>query len=214
MNLSDLRIYITARYATPLTGTEIDQHINEAYKDLSRIFTPDANAEESIPTASGGFRYYVPDCRSIKEVRTSAAGERLREISYAAVLHPRRSGTPTRWFPYGESSSAGTDVLMAFGLDPIPDASESVFVRFEPEPVDLSGDSAIPDYIPEEYHHLIAWGALAAIAGHAEDYGVAQYWDTQYRSAYNGILVKLGRTAPTNFPTVSMTSQPPQGGKK
>lgn len=212
MDLVTLRTYITARYATPLASVEIDQHINEAYQDLSRIFTPDSSGEESVNTVTGGDQYYVA-CRTIKEIRTAITGSRLRETSYAAVLHPRRSGTPARWYPIGESLGGGSDVMIVFGLDPLPDVSDSVYVRFEPVPRELIVDADVPDYIPEEYHHLIAWGALATIAGHAEDYSVAQYWDTQYRSAYNGILIKLGRTAATHFPT-TVAASAPQGGKK
>lgn len=214
MNLAELRTYITARYATPLTATEINQHIHEAYNDLSRIFTPDSKGEATVPTVSHGDQYYVADCRTIKDIRTAIDGDRLREINYEAVLYPRRYGTPIRWYPLGESSGGGVDVRVIFGLDPLPDVNDSVYVHFEPAPRQLAADTDAPDFIPEEYHYLIAWGALATIAGHAEDYGVAQYWETQYRSAYNGILLKLGRTAPTHFPTIVAASQMGTGGKK
>lgn len=47
MTLQELRNYIKSRYATDASDVEIDDHINEVYRDISRIFTPDTTEEYS-----------------------------------------------------------------------------------------------------------------------------------------------------------------------
>ena len=211
MTLQELRNYIKSRYATDASDVEIDDHINEVYRDIYRIFTPDTTEEYSdaaFVTVSEQPVYELPkSTRSIKQVHiTPAAGSRtrLRSMKEDALLYPRLSGTPIRWYPYGfKEAVAGTDVVQKFGLDPIPDtaaADGAIHVLYEPSPDAMADNDDSPTYIPEEMHYLIAWGALAVLAGKQEDYNQAQHWDARYRNAYNEALVKLGKSRHANFP--------------
>lgn len=202
MNLSQIRAYIRARYASDLMDSEIDEHVNETYLDLSRLFTPDSVQEEQITTVAGQDLYTLTlNSRRILEVHlgTGASRERLASIRHSSVTYPRTSGTPTRWYPHGMTTT-GIDVKQRFGLDPVPSTSGQVInVLSEPEPARLANTTDQPQYVPEEMHHLIAYGALSLAAGKAQDYNLAQHWESRYRMAYNEVLGRLGRNK-INYP--------------
>ena len=204
MDLEDIRTYIQDRYQSDLADSKLNEHINEAYADVSKIFTPDTTEEsDNIPTVASQVLYTMPvGTRSIKQVYlTDGEGVRirLRSIKAAAVLYPRVEGTPKRWYPYGFINVEG-EVKQQFGVDPVPDDVVTLNVLYEPEATPMEEPDDVPVYVPEELHYLIAWGALALAAGKQEDYNVSQYWEAKYRSAYNDMLTKLGRSSHANFP--------------
>lgn len=210
MTLQELRNYIKVRYATDASDVEIDDHINEIYRDITRIFTPDTTEEyskDTFLTVDKQAVYELPfSTRAIKQVHLeSGTGKvRLRSIKEEALLYPRLEGVPTRWYPYGfKEATGGNDVVQKFGLDPVPGATaagKAISVLYEPAPSAMSGNDDSPTYVPEEMHYLIAWGALAVLAGKQEDYNQAQHWDARYRNAYNEHLIKLGKSRHANFP--------------
>lgn len=204
MNLLALREYVNARYPSSLTVGQIDAHINEGYRDLARLFTPDHTEESTrLLTLENQAIYLLAEpAREIKSVHITLGGRRrLRLVDEEVLVYPRASGLPQRWYHRGVLPTDGG--LAAFGLDPVPDAltaGRPITVLFEPSPVNLAVETDVPLYIPEEHHAIIAWEAMSLIAGSQLDYAVAQYWTTRYRDAYNAILTQLGKTAPAQYP--------------
>ena len=206
MTFQELLIYIKNRYPSSLSETEVEEHINEVYKDLSRLFTKDVIEEEEKQTNLGEENYTLSSpSRRIREVHLDVnERKRLRSMKAEARIFPRKEGTPKRWFPYGVDKGQ-SNIKQMFGLDPIPDSQYAIYILYEPLPEGMAEDTDIPSYIPEEHHYLIGWGAMALIAGKEEDYNAAQHWDIRYRSAVNEILVSMG-IYPENVPEASKQS--------
>lgn len=209
-----MRAYIRARYASALTDAELDDHINEAYRDVSLLFTPDTLEDDAaLLTVIGQATYTMTkDSRRIREVHvgTGASRTRLRSMRHEAIVYPRVNGVPTRWYAFGMKSN-GTNVRQQFGLDPVPDAAGTALtVMYEPEPSVLGTDTSTPLYVPEEFHSIICYGALSLSAGQQQDYNVSQHWQQRFTASYNELTDKLGRISKTNFPEAT---KPGGGGQ-
>lgn len=214
MDLQTMRAYIRSRYASALTDVELDDHINEAYRDLSLLFTPDTVEDDAtLLTVVGQATYTLTkDSRRIREVHlgTGASRIRLRSVRHEAIVYPRASGVPTRWYAFGMKSQ-GTNVRQQFGLDPVPaTAGTTLSVMYEPEPGEFLTDTSTPLYVPEEFHAIICYGALSLAAGQQQDYNVSQHWQSRFTAAYNDLTDKLGRIAKSNFPEATK----PGGGSQ
>jgi len=206
MDLNKLVGYVKTRYKADLTDPQIIEHLNEKYLELSEPFTADVRAEDdSLSTVEGQTEYTLgADSRRIIEIHIVSDDERrrLRRMDPVAVLYPRETGLPRRWYSLGMNGEEGT-TRQQFGLDPIPDLANDdlqLYVIYEPEPVKLDDDGDIPKFVPDEKHHVIAWGAMATLAAQQEDYGVAQTWDGHYSRAFNEIMVKHAGLSRDNFP--------------
>lgn len=207
MDLQDMTNYIKTRYPTDLGEHEFTQHINEVYRDVTTLFTPDTTEtyqDVSFITVDGQAIYQLPVLsRTIKQVHMDDSGViRLRTMMEESLLYPRTEGTPVRWYPFGFKDGE-PGVYQEFGLDPVPDtdaAGKDLIVLYEPIPVAMEANDDEPEYVPEEMHYLICWGALAILAGKQEDYNNSQYWEAKYRNAFNEKLVNLGRSRHANFP--------------
>lgn len=211
MDLQAMSSYIRTRYATDLGEAEFTAHINEVYRDVSTLFTPDVTEtyeEATFITADKQAVYQLPVLsRQIKQVHfeTAEGNIRLRTMLEESLLYPRRTGVPIYWYSFG-FKDASPGIKQEFGLDPVPDVAvadsvgKKLIVLYEPVPVALEANTDQPEYVPEELHYLICWGTLAILAGKQEDYNTAQYWEAKYRSAYNEKLTNLGRSRYANFP--------------
>lgn len=198
MDLQEIRNYVRGRYSTDLTDAELDDHINEAYKDVSNLFTPDSIHTMALTTTSGQSEYVLPEhSRRIRQIRIGS--QRLRSIRYDSVVFPRLSGSPIRWYPYGWTSVNGDD-RQAFGLDPIPTTTAAITILVEPQPNRLVDDHDSPEEVPDEFQYLICWMTISLAAGQAQDYNVAQNWDARYRVEYNEVLAKMAGLGRGNFP--------------
>lgn len=197
LDLQELLLYVTDRYPSSLSETSIEGHVNEVYRDLSQLFTPENIVVESgLSAPAFQEEITVPvGARSIRRVYLGTGANRspLRSISRAALNYPRADGTPRRWF-YAGTVVSGTNVRFQIGLDPLQDGGQTLTVEYEPEPEVMSADTDVPVMVPTEHHHLIAWGAIALVAGQQQDYTVAQNWEVRYRAAFNEIGARLGRS--------------------
>jgi len=210
MNLQEMTNYIKTRYPTELGEHEFSAHINEVYRDVSTLFTPDTTEvykDGGFGTEQDQAIYQLPVLsRVIKQVHMDNSGViRLRTMMEESLLYPRQKGTPVRWYPFG-FKDAEPGVYQEFGLDPVPDtdaAGKELIVLYEPIPEALEANDDEPEYVPEELHYLICWGTLAILAGNQQDYNTSQYWESKYRAAYNEKLVNLGRSRHANFPEAS-----------
>lgn len=204
MQLSELRTYITDRYPTGATPGVLNQHINEVYLDLARLFTSDAVSEAQLVTTAGQPLYTLPVAsRSTQGVRYGTGRTRLIRTQRDLASG---SGTPTAWYPGGLASGGRSQI----GLDPAPTvAGDPVYVAYQPSPAKMANDTDAPLWVPDEYHHVIAWGALSLTASVQGDGDVAGQWEPRYRSAYNDILTLLG-LAPEQNPEAAQAVR--QGG--
>ena len=214
MQFSEIDNYITSRYTSSLSTADRKAHINEVYLDLSRVFTPDIT-EESAALSTVVAQNVVTmtfATRQIKHIHTSAAGVRtpLRRIMQEAIVYPVTSGKPTRWAPFGNTQVVGANRAQVL-LNPTPNAIINLVIAYEPVPANLSLDADVPKYIPEGYHHLIAWGSIAILASNQEDWDVAQMWEARFRSGVNEMIATLGLNAPENFPSLAMAVQRQEG---
>ena len=211
MQFSDIDSYVTGRYTSSLDATDRKVHINEVYLDLTRAFTPDIteiNDDTLSTTEDEDTLTLTWKARQVKRVflLNDAARVRLRRVSEQALIRGGDGGLPRYWTPYGNTQSAGANYLR-FLVNPAPDGVYPVIVEYEPVPVALSADTDIPAYIPEEYHYLIAWGVIAILASHQEDWNVANAWEARFRGAVNEMLATLGITAPENYPNLATLTQ-------
>ncbi len=205
--------YIRTRYEPGLGETEMEAHINEVYRDLSTLFTPDMTEEypaggETFETAFETAVYTMPVAtRTIKQVHIRDASNdriRLRSMMPESLLYPRETGFPLRWYAYGYTEGTASGVFQKFGLDPIPAAPGSpLIVLYEPIPGELYSNDDVPEYVPAELHYLICWGTIAILAGRNEDYNNAQYWESKYRAAFNERMLFMGQNIHLNHPEVS-----------
>lgn len=204
MTLQEIIAYVNGRYTSGLVDTEIIEHINEIYRDVTRAFTKDTTKETTIATVESQEIYQLTEAsRRIKEIHiTNETRSRLRSMRADARVYPRKSGTPLRWFPYGLDDEDGS-VRQQYGLDPIPDAVLNVHVLYEPVPTVLSEDNDNILYIPEEYQYVIGYGTIALLASNQEDWNVSQAWEARYRSAINEMIITLGIIPPNNYPDLS-----------
>ena len=206
MTLQEILLYIKSRYDVGATDSEILEHTNEVYRDLTKPFTLDVIEEDtSLATATDQAIYTLgEDSRRIREVHiVDGLGDRrrLHSVRPQAILYPRLEGMPRRWYVAGMDSS--TDVRQQFGLDPVPTVSEDaldLIVQYEPEPESLVNDTDLPLYIPEELHYLIAWGTISILAGREENYNVSQHWQARYTNHFNEVLMTHSRAGKLNFP--------------
>ena len=208
MKLSDLDAFIVTRLAASQTQPSRVLHINNAYLELSRIFTVDVSeSDDSLSSTMGEARMELPfRPRRIRGVRVlDEGGWQLRRVYRDAVMFPPAEGKPKRW-----ASDLG-DAVSAILLDPSPDDTYSLEVLYEPNPVPLEDLADEPQYIPEDYHYLIAYGALSLAAASQEDWGIAQYWGSAYQAGVNEMLEHLGLNAPDDFP--GMLTQALGGGR-
>ena len=211
MQFSDIDSYVTSRYVSSLEAADRKAHINEVYLDLTRAFTPDIIEvnDDSLSTVENEDSITLTwKARQTKRVflLDDAVRLRLRRVSEQALTRGGESALPRYWAPYGNTQNAGSNYLR-FLVNPVPDGIYPVIVEYEPVPVALSGDADVPAYIPEEYHHLIAWGVIAILASMQEDWNVAQAWEARFRGAVNEMLTTLGIVAPENYPNLTMFTQ-------
>ena len=206
MTLQEIMLYVKSRYDVGATDSEILEHANEVYRDLSKPFTLDVVEEDSsLATATDQAVYTLgEDSRRIREVHIDdGTGTRIRlhSVRPQSILYPRLTGVPLRWYVAGMDSSV--NVRQQFGLDPVPTVSEDgldLWVVYEPEPASLVNDSDTPRYIPVELHYLIAWGTIAILAGREENYNVSQHWQARYTNHFNEVLMTHSRAGKLNFP--------------
>lgn len=213
MLLQEIIAYVNGRYVSNLTDTEMIEHINEIYSDLSRAFTKDTLEEEKISTVNGTELYTLPvSSRRIKEVHATISGKRvrLRSMRAEARLIPRTVGDPLRWYPYGFGDANGA-VRQRFGVDPVPDNTVELHVLYEPVPDLLSLDDDALLYIPEEYQYIVSYGTIALLASNQEDWNVSQAWEARYRSAVNEMVMTLGIVPPNNYPDLSKMRKTVEG---
>lgn len=200
MNLTELNSYIDSRLTSILDSTEIKKHINEVYLDLTRAFTLDSSIENEVNTVSGQNTLSVGvTARRIKNVLLKSPRTMLRYIHKEAIVYPQANGTPLRWCEYEN------DNIFKVTLDPIPNSSQAVIFVLEPMPSKL-GDNDTPKYIPEEYHHLIAWGAMSVLASIQEEYDMASMWSSRYINGVNEMVNHLSLTAPKNYPSLAVSA--------
>lgn len=214
MQFSDIDSYVTDRYPSGMATSDRKAHINEVYLDLTRAFTPDITEinDDTLSTVEDEDTLTLTwKARQIKKVSllNDTARVRLRRVSEQALIRDGESGLPRYWSPYGNTQNAGANYLR-FLLNPVPDGTYPVIVEYEPSPVALTADTDVPAYIPEEYHQLIAWGTIAILASHQEDWSVANAWEARFRGAVNEMLLTLGITAPENYPNLATLTQ--EGG--
>ncbi len=200
MDLQEMTNYIKTRYPTELMEHEIGFHLNEIYRDVSTLFTPDTTETTTISTVVSQEIYEMDELsRTIKQILYDDV--RLRTMMAESLRYPRGiDATPLRWYPFGFREVTAGGVYQVFGLDPVPDAIETMTIYYEPIPEMLIASDDEPEYIPDEMHYLVCWGTLAILAGNQQDYNTSQYWEAKYRAAYNEKLVQLGRSRYANFP--------------
>ena len=212
MTYLELYTYVTGRFSLSLSAAQIKEHINEVYKDLTRIFTPDYietnNTISVLITArTVDLTFAARKVWAVKR-RSGTTYTPMREIRKDALLLPYvAAGVPARW---GIDGQAATGYLRLF-VDPSALAATDISVDYEPVPATMTADGDIPKYIPVEYHHLIALGALAIGLAAQEDWQNAQYWEGRFRDEVNSMIVTLSLNAPDNFPNISKMAG---GGKK
>ena len=211
MNLQEMSNYIRTRYPTDLGELEFTAHLNEVYRDVSTLFTPDVTElyeDAGFITVTAQAIYQLPELsRQIKQVHFETGGGniRLRTMMEESLIYPRREGVPIYWYPFG-FKDATPGIKQEFGLDPVPIAAtadsvgKKLIVLYEPVPEALENNADEPEYVPEEAHHLICWGTLGILAAKQEDYNTAQHWTGRYTNAYNDMLVRMGRSRYANFP--------------
>jgi hypothetical protein len=210
MTYLELYTYITGRFALSLTAAQIKEHVNEIYRDLSRLFTPrfiETNAALSTVAHTATLDLTF-DARKIHAVKTNVATVRtlLREVDRNAMLTPAPAeGTPKYWAVKGKTATGYFTLL----FDPPPAAAVALDIDYEPVPAVMTADADIPRYIPLEYQYLIALGALAEGLATQEDWQNAQYWEGRYRDEVNQMILQLGLEA---IPDMKMMTA--GGGKK
>jgi len=159
VNLQEMTNYIKTRYPTELGEAEFTAHLNEVYRDVSTLFTPDTTevyGDAAFITVDGQAVYQLPELsRAIKQVHldTVASGiVRLRTMMEESILYPRATGIPVRWYPFG-FRDATPGIKQEFGLDPVPDAAvadsvgRELIVYYEPVPVALEANDDEPEYV-------------------------------------------------------------------
>lgn len=101
MNLGELQTYITDRYTPSLESSEYKEHINEVYRDLSRLFTADYIEEStSLSTSTGSALVSSTwEMRQLKSVHAHIGGTRtpLKQVHKEALVYPLAEGTPKFW---------------------------------------------------------------------------------------------------------------------
>lgn len=99
--------------------------------------------------------------------------------------------------------------MIKFAVIPTSTSAYNLTVQYEPVPTILSSSSDVPQYIPVEYHHLIAWGTLAILASlpGQEDWEVAQAWEARFRFGVNEMIDNLGLVAPENYPSIAVVRE-------
>ena len=215
MTFAQLYAYITERFALSLTEAQIKEHINEVYKDLTRLFTPDYIETNNTLSVAAHARtvdltFAVRKVQYVK-TRSGTTYRLLREIRKDALLLPYAAeGTPVRW---GLDGVLTTGYLRLF-VDPAADAEIGLSIDYEPVPAALALDADTPQYIPAEYHFLIALGALAEGLAFQEDWENAKYWEGRYRDEVNTMIINLALNAPDNFPNLSKKLMVGGGSKK
>lgn len=101
MDLGEIRSYVSARLTASLSTDDIDDHINEVAKDLSRLFTADF-IEESTALSTSTSSHLVAstwEMRQLKSVHAYIDGDRtpLMKVNKEALVYPLQSGTPKFW---------------------------------------------------------------------------------------------------------------------
>lgn len=184
-----------------LMGIEVDD-IMDKY-DLNKDSTLDVNDKVKVE----------------QKIENNSFHKRLKKVNKNAIIFPQQRGAGysdgsffkrigtddiflkvKRW---AVNRSVGNRFELIF--DPIPRGTIPLLIRYEPMPAGLEADSDVPQYIPEEYHYLIAWGSLALIASlpGQEDWEVAQVWESRYRDGVNNMISALGMNAPDNYPATA-----------
>lgn len=212
MTLAELYNYAIDRFALSLTEVQIKEHLNEVYKDLTRIFTPDFITTDNTLSVAAGARTVnlTFPCRKVQYVksRSGTTYTLLREVKKEALLLPHvTAGTPIRWGIDGVLTSG----YLRLFVDPAAAAETGLSIDYEPAPATLA-DGDAPLYIPAEYHHLIALGGLALCLAAQEDWQNAQYWDGRFRDEVNTMIINLGLVASDNFPNIGLKIM--AGGEK
>lgn len=102
--------------------------------------------------------------------------------------------------------------MIKFAVVDTSTAAYNLAVQYEPVPTLMSSSSDKPQYIPEEYHHLITWGTMAILASlpGVEDWDVANAWEARFRSGVNEMITTLGLVAPENYPSLAMVRREAQ----
>lgn len=201
MDLYGIQSYIADRYISELATAGMIEHINEVYLDLTRIFTADIIATEELET-DAPLTQLTWKARQIRNIYLG--NRRLKQVAKEALLRDTQ-GIPKYWAAYGSGQGAAGGNYLRFILAPGPHELCFLDIDYEPLPEELSADSDVPKYIPEEYHYLIAWGVIALLTSlpGTEDWNVAQAWEARFRAGVNEMLQVLGLTAPDNYPSIA-----------
>jgi len=163
------------------------------------------------------------------KINRNSARKRLKMVNKNAITHPQQRGAgynaetekffkrvgtdnillKTKRWAFNRMVQSGGKNRIEVIFDPVPRGSIPLYIRYEPIPELLADNTDVPQYIPEEYHYLIAWGAIALLASQpgTEDWNVAQAWEARFRAGVNEMLQILGLTSPDNYPSIVMIGE-------
>ena len=187
MNLSDLRTHVrslTAIQSTDiLSNADLDIFINEAYFEICRDADwPFLRAETSLTISTGVDTYALP--AGVQETRIASFSSLNTNDSNRRQLRPRSrfstddspgpliNGRPLEY-------SCWTGYVKLF---PVPDAAETLTIRYYTFPAKLTNTSDVPVF-DEKFHTLIAYGAsVRVLVREGDETERRGYYLTQFKN--------------------------------
>lgn len=162
----------------------IDDWVNEAYEDV----LVKSRCKVSSTSVTGASADYTlsSDVLAIIDLYTTHGTQSypMERVSVDEILHLRRSGTgtaPTRYY-----ALAGHDLILFY---PDPSNTDSFTMYYVDRPTALSASGDSPSAIPQEWHKLIEWYALAEGADFDDD--ESSVHGDRYRALYEDGLRKF-----------------------
>lgn len=196
----EIRSYVTARLVRSpgVDNATINQHINEAYREVSRPFTANIvyRDVDTLATVAGQRLYALnADVRALKRLYIIGANgdeKSLTLVQERAVSLPFADGEPTKYYLAGSTVVSGV-LRQQVGLEPVPTAAYAMLAlvqEYEPIPPVLDTEGSVPSWVPEEWHHLIALRTMELVAGVDEDWDVRRAWREEFVSGFNEMMWK------------------------
>ena len=187
MNLSQLRTQtrsLTGIQSTDiLSNTELDIYINEAYSEICRAHDwPFLINKDTINITSGTDTYALPASitgPNIASVVILSNDNNRRQLNMRSRVSMDRTSGP---LPISKPVEYFWDGAY-IGFWPVPNASETVTIRYYSMPSILSDANPTP-IIPDEYTNAIAYGAARRILMKEAD-------DTQRGKGYEDYFLQL-----------------------
>lgn len=213
MTLLELREYVKARAgSTKLVDAEITQHINEAYREISGLFTNNLVKRDTTTLVTvAGRRLYslntdVRVLRRLYMIDADGKEKRLELVSEREVAVPYAEGEPANYYLAG-TTLVNNILRTQVGLDPVPTSSYAnlaLVQEYEPYPPVLVYDVDTPVWVPEAWHHLIAHRALVLVAKSAGEWGTASAWREELLRGLDDLAwQQLGSGLGAEYPTPS-----------